>query len=258
MNIGQPVTLNGAYNHDERGWIVGEVPQSRFGGGVYVVCEDGDLHNVDHFRGPVGELNGIGWYVGWRSEKAEDTRDAEWCANALALGLARRTDERAQREAKQELERNQAEECRAKLEELRPPWAKSLIVAELEKDQCDIQTDYFNSKTIRTVALAWSKNTRDSFAEMRKAAAIFGPTQNMAEAPTVNRNGESKTETNKKWWHPDDEHREKYSMGSGYYLSKGNGYSGWIVRKVSAGSHLFPIDLSLLMADVETVECELI
>ncbi len=39
----------------------------------------------------------------------------------------------------------------------RPAWAKALIVAEYEIDDCELQTDYFNTKTGAVVPLAWSK-----------------------------------------------------------------------------------------------------
>lgn len=58
----------------------------------------------------------------------------------------------------------------------KPSWAEALIVAELEENTSDIQSDYFGSRTLRTVALAWSKSKRDNFAEMRKAAATFPET----------------------------------------------------------------------------------
>lgn len=71
----------------------------------------------------------------------------------------------------------QREEQQEGHERLTPPaWAKAVIIAELEEDQSDIMTDYFGSRTVRTVALAWSKHERDLFPELRKAAATFDPT----------------------------------------------------------------------------------
>lgn len=163
-----------------------------------------------------------------------------------------------------------------------PPWAKSLIVAEEERNESDLQTDYHGSRTVRAVGLAWSKHERDVFSELRKAAATFGPTAHMgpgcdiytvrvAFAAKVGMHAEGD------WshWHrdvtPEDtfptwaaaeawiaahpapcdvsdsggevctfrysvdcesyEHREKYSMGAGYYLGSSR-YAGWKVRKV--------------------------
>jgi hypothetical protein len=100
-----------------------------------------------------------------------------------------------------------------------PAWAKSLIIAELHEDQSDSQTDYFNSKVVKTVALAWSKSTRDSFKEMRKAAGRFTETEHLVTGGT--------------------EHREKYSMGRGYYLAgDGSSYSGWQIRKCNVAWHV--------------------
>ena len=44
--------------------------------------------------------------------------------------------------------------------------------------------------------------------------------------------GEPKTDFNKPRWHPANEHREKYSMGKGYYLKTECGYSSsWKISK---------------------------
>jgi predicted RNA methylase len=130
-------------------------------------------------------------------------------------------------EAKQEqikaMRQREAEQQRAKaayeafLEDARakvPSWAKAVIVAELEQDDCDSMSDYYNTKTTKTVILGFSKHTRDLFSEMRAAARNYPETANLADAPK------------------EVEHREKYSMGAGYYLKDGHRYnSGWTVRK---------------------------
>lgn len=96
-----------------------------------------------------------------------------------------------------------------------PAWAKAVIVAELMRDECDSMTDYFASSTTRRVILAWSPHTRDVFAEMRKAARHFPDTAHLADGPDT------------------FEHREKYSMGAGYYLKDGYRHDdGWRVYKV--------------------------
>jgi hypothetical protein len=179
----------------------------------------------------------------------------------------------------------------------RPAWAKALIVAEFEEDVSDIQTDYFATRTRKTVPLAWSRHTKDLFPELRKAAGLFKPTAHLGPGRGVftvqvvlsqdipfekaNRGGYFKGGPSH--WHqelyPGDgyknapkfstrseaeaflaraqkpepisfdgflatfewelsgsekavEHREKYSMGSGYYLKGSCGYStGWTVSK---------------------------
>lgn len=114
-----------------------------------------------------------------------------------------------------------------------PETAQALIVAECEVDKCDLQTDYFATSTSQTVILGWSKHKRDLFKEMRKHADRITETAHLKEPPSVDSNQNPKTESNKAWWHPADEHREKYSMGHGYYLKAEGRYStGWLVRKV--------------------------
>jgi hypothetical protein len=73
-------------------------------------------------------------------------------------------------------------------------------------------TDYYGYHTTRTVILGFSSHTKNLFSEMRKYASNFEKTAHLAEE---NR---------------DYEHREKYSMGDGYYLGKSK-YSGWAVSK---------------------------
>lgn len=168
----------------------------------------------------------------------------------------------------------------------RPPWAKAAIVAVEEHDDCDTQTDYFATRTGRTVFLAWSKHTRDIFSEMRKAAARFPETAHLGPGCNVYRprvvlvsdvlvRGSLYYKGQSSPWHKTDErtrfssekealayieksgvpepincdgtevfftwelgeesieHREKHSMGAGYYLKAGHRYSSaWKVEKV--------------------------
>lgn len=105
----------------------------------------------------------------------------------------------------------------AEVDARRPAWASSAIIAELVEDQSDGMTDYYGSTTTRCVVLGWSRHDRDLFAEMRKAAATFPDTAHLADAPA------------------DAEHREKYSMGGGYYLKAGYRHNcGWRVSKTRA------------------------
>jgi hypothetical protein len=59
-------------------------------------------------------------------------------------------------EARIRAEQERENATRAAVAALRPAWAQALIVAECEHDDCDSQSDYFNTKTSRIVALAWS------------------------------------------------------------------------------------------------------
>ena len=108
------------------------------------------------------------------------------------------------------------DKARADMAEIAPPWAEYALIAELHEDNCDSMTDYFNARTLRTVVIGWSKHGRDLFPEMRKAAATFEPTAELADAPES------------------AEHREKWSMGGGFYLKTGSRYcNGWAVKKAS-------------------------
>jgi len=156
--------------------------------------------------------------------------------------LAMRGDHKRQADA-QEAQQDKATEERDAQEaagrklwaELMPAGTKHILVAEHMHDDSDIQTDYFSSHATDKVILAASKHGRDNFAEMRKASKKIPETEHLSTAPTVDRNNEPKTESNRSWWHPADEQREKYSGGSGYYLQIGGCHSsGWLVRKDSA------------------------
>lgn len=64
-----------------------------------------------------------------------------------------------------------------------PVGVKAIIIAELREDRSDVMTDYFASCTVKTVYIAYSKHTRNLFAEMRKAASKFEPTRFLATEP---------------------------------------------------------------------------
>ncbi len=143
----------------------------------------------------------------------------------FAAGIKTRNDSYAERQAL-------IDEGEKKLKRLLPPWATAVIVATLDENDCDSMTDYYNVKHGSLHILAWSKHNRDLFPEMRKAAANYEDTAHLSTRPTKNHNGDDRTEDNKSYWHPADEHREKYSMGSGYYLKAGHTYSsGWSIKK---------------------------
>jgi len=130
-----------------------------------------------------------------------------------------------------------------------------LIVAEHEEDDCDLHTDYFNTIRTQLIILATSTSTRDSFAEMRKAAAKFEKTAHLAKPLEIDSNGDARTETNKTYWHPADEHREKYSGGSGYYLKAERGYStGWSVSKMGKWNGKWSDEVYISLAQVNLFE----
>ena len=162
---------------------------------------------------PLSRKYGIGLYY-------DDVNHEQMDAMEVAA-LACEAQEKARIKAeKAEAERKRADEQaaigRKRLAEILPLDAKAMIVARLREDESDPMTDYFSSRTVRTVILGFSRHTRDLFSEMRKYAA------NMPETAYL-------SEPNEEY-----EHREKYSMGGGYYLGESR-YSGWIIQKVPVG-----------------------
>lgn len=127
-----------------------------------------------------------------------------------------------------------------------PSGTSHIIVAQFMKDESDSQSDYFASSVQRTVYLAFSNHKRDLFAEMRKACLNSDDEeiQRFALAPEVNNNGVTQSEYIEsmkeyyteaeavKNWFPEDEHRNKYSMGDGYFLGTSS-RSGWKIRKIA-------------------------
>jgi len=110
-------------------------------------------------------------------------------------------------------------------------------------------SDYFNTKSKETVIIGYSTHTRDIFSEMRKHAHLIPEIKHLAIAPDVNRNGENKNDINKSRWHPADEHREKYSMGAGYYLKASGRYStGWKIEKIRKWRNEWEKKLYIAMA----------
>ena len=81
---------------------------------------------------------------------------------------------------KAEAERGKAgdEKIRAILAK-RPRNAAALIVAELDQDDCEIQTDYFAHHATRTVAIGWRTGKREDFRQLRRAAEGFEPTRHL-------------------------------------------------------------------------------
>jgi hypothetical protein len=109
---------------------------------------------------------------------------------------------------------------------------KGIIVAEQMIDDSDPQTDYFASHAGRIVILAFTKKTRDDFKEMRKACVDcdIEEIRSFSIPPVTDENGRERNEENSRFWTAKDEHREKYSMGAGYYLGRWD-RTGWNIRK---------------------------
>ena len=108
-------------------------------------------------------------------------------------------------------------EAAARIMAKKPAGARAVIVAELEQDDCDTQSDYFNTTTARRCAIGWRFSAREDFKRLREVAATFEETKHLGpDAPE------------------EIEHRENYSRGKGNYLKDGGCYdSGWVVKSVS-------------------------
>ncbi len=101
----------------------------------------------------------------------------------------------------------------AELERRIPAGFKGVVIAELREDDSDSMSDYWGHNNTRSVVIGFTKTSRNNFNNMRKAAAKFAPTADLATAGK------------------DAEHRENYSMGGGYYLKAGNRHSdGWAIK----------------------------
>src|ERR1035438_8245204 len=130
--------------------------------------------------------------------------------SAQVIELTPRYDPAAERQRWAE-RKERAAKCWAVLDALRPANATALVVAELEEDESDSQSDYFGSKTVRSVAIGWRTTKRENFTQLRAAAASYAPTAHLASK--------------------ESERRENYSMGGGNYLAS-HSYSGWQVRSL--------------------------
>lgn len=202
------------------------------------------IGNRVRYTGDMANPSGVGFIVNERGDVAlDDGRyfrgevvrfdSGPGCRFYLVVGVAgadqaecaRRVDAECKRVALQNAAHQQATEHRnaliaqgAELAKTALAGAKAVIIARYREDQSDAQTDYFGSRTTRTVVLAVSKHTRSLFPEMRKAAALSKETAALATSGI--------------------EHRENYSMGGGTYLSQGEYRhdTGWEIRKISGGS----------------------
>ncbi len=128
------------------------------------------------------------------------------------------------------IERNQKIAIGIKIVPCIPEGVKAVIVANLRQDESDLQSDYFNASTIKTVYLAWSAHDKNVFSELRKAAAKFEETKEYSTRPAMPEGEKAE------YWTAPDEHRENYTGGHGYYLGESS-YHGWNVRKCNLGQY---------------------
>lgn len=172
---------------------------------------------------PVSELFGIGLYF-HPDQFATDEEIKE------ALKLAEQAEERvrAAQVIANQVKAQNIERGKQLFNENKPADAVGVIIADFKKDKSDPQSDYFGSSVTRTVILAFTNKKRDDFNEMRRAAARC-PIQEVNKFSVK----PTKPEDANEYWSPEDEHREKYSMGAGYYLGDYKNSDGINISKRS-------------------------
>ena len=158
---------------------------------------------------PLSQKFGIGYYYNDEIPEFMDSFEMIVLRNE-AERIAQ--EEQTEREKQQKRNEDQKTIGKERLQHLIPADTKAVIIAELHEDDSDSMSDYYGYNTLRTVILGFSSHTKDLFSEMRKYAVNFEETAHLSEE---NKN---------------NEHREKYTGGEGYYLGERR-YSGWIVKK---------------------------
>lgn len=208
VEVNQVIQMEG-YNYHS--YVVYDITKNQWGITYKLInLTTKDFHTADIIR-PLKEKFGIGFYY--------DSDNPLFMDSFEVVILLQEAQSKANTKAdEEEKERIRVEEVKAigskRFAEILPENALGVIVARLKQDESDSQTDYFASRTTRTVILGFSTHKRDIFSEMRKHASNFEETAYLAE------------------YNADYEHREKYSMGAGYYLGESK-YNGWIIEKVS-------------------------
>ena len=206
VEVNQVIQMEGCSYHR---YVVYDITKNQWGITYKLInLTTKDFHTADIIR-PLIEKFGIGFYY--------DSENPQFIDAFEVAILLQEAQTKAKEEAdEEEKERIRVEEVktigRKRFVEIFPDDAQAVIVARLKQNESDSQTDYYASSVQRTVILGFSTHKRDIFSEMRKHAPNFEETAYLAE------------------FNEDYEHREKYSMGDGYYLGESK-YSGWIIEK---------------------------
>lgn len=206
VEVNQVIQMEGYSYHK---YVVYDITKNQWGITYKLInLTTKDFHTADIIR-PLKEKFGIGFYY-----DSENPQFMDGFEVAILLQEAQQKKKAEQDEADKEKIRVEEVKTigRKRFAEIFPDDAQAVIVARLKQDESDSQTDYFASSTQRTVILGFSKHKRDIFSEMRKHASNFEETAYLEE------------------YNEDYEHREKYSMGDGYYLGESK-YHGWIIEK---------------------------
>jgi hypothetical protein len=196
VEVNQIIQMEG-YNNDK--YVVYDILKRDWGIAYKLIClRTKEFYIADIIR-PLKEKFGIGYYYDQDNPTFLDGIEV-----AMLLQEAQQKKKTEQEEAEQEKIRvEQVKEIgRKRFAEIFPEDAQAVIVARLRQNESDSYTDYYSYSTQRTVIIGFSKHKRDIFSEMRKHASNFEETAYLAE------------------FNEEYEHREKYSMGDGYYLGK--------------------------------------
>lgn len=204
--VNQVIQMQG-YNYDR--YVVHKITHNEYGYHYHLInLRTFDMQQSEIIK-PLSQEFGIGMYY--------DENNIEFMTDEEVAELYAKAQEKKVNQIEKEREEEKQREAvrvigRQWLNDNLPEDAQAIIVARLKQDKSDLQTDYYASKTIRSVILGFSKHKRDLFSEMRKHASSFEGTAHLAE------------------YSEEYEHREKYSMGNGFYLGESY-YRGWIIVK---------------------------
>lgn len=220
--IGTPVYYSSIYG-DKKGFVSGvkklESGIKRYTLGAGGMLPDSPLDVVCVFEDLTETTIPANQAQEWIAKAARyglEAQTPEFVADLASKAKAKKIAEYEAREKERKEAAEAAQAFRDKYRDKIPADAVAVIVANYEQDDSDVMTDYFSTRTTRTVILAFSKHTRDLFPELRKAARNFAETAHIADADESG------------------EHREKWSMGAGYYLTASGGMKyadGWKIRK---------------------------
>ena len=206
VEVNQIVQMEG-YSYSR--YVVHKITHNQFGYHYHLInLRTLEFHQSEIIK-PLSQKFGICMYY---NDKNIEFMPNEEVAELYAKAQAKRVDEIEQQRAEEKRREEVRVVGREWLRKNLPADAKAIIIGRLKQDESDSQTDYFASSTVSNVILGFSKHTRDIFSEMRKHASNFEGTAYLAE------------------YNEDYEHREKYSMGAGYYLGESK-YKGWIIEK---------------------------
>lgn len=157
VEVNQVVQMEG-YACDR--YVVHKITHSDYGYQYHLInLRTLDMHQSNIIK-PLSQKFGIGMYY--------DEKNIRFMTNEEVAELYTKAQDKKQQEKeeaeKQRKEREAVEVVgRAWLEQHLPQDTQALIIACLKQDESDSQTDYFASRTTRTVILGFSKHKRDIF-----------------------------------------------------------------------------------------------